>query len=248
MQYSIAIPSHKRAELLCKKTLNFLKSSEFPIENIYLFINPPEVSEYTDVLLKFHPDYLPQIIEGGAGTTGQRQKIEEYFFGKKVLCIDDDVKNLKMLHPLPLVDLIHKCFEIAERENCSLWGFQPTDNKLWLTDSADVGLKYCIGAMFGMHCRYKLNYDLDLMEDFHRTLEYFKRDGRVLRFNSIGIATTYFGKGGLEDFRKGNSQLIAATEFHNKNPTLCRLRVRDGKPPDVCIKSQIQKKIPHPFQ
>ena len=244
----IAIPSYKRSETLCKKTLHFLKSHEIPADSIYVFVEPEQRATYEAAIMRHHPDYLPNMCEGRPGTAGQRRAIEDYFTAEKIVCMDDDVAGLKMMVPLPLAHLFSECFRIAEEQKCALWGFHPSDNALSMKDQATVGLSYIIGSCFGMHTKYLLDYPNNLTEDFERTMQYYRRDGRVIRFNGVGIRTKYFGVGGLEEFRVNGAQEAAMHAFHQRYADFCRLRVREGKPTDVVIQTIAHRRIDRPFR
>lgn len=243
----IAIPSYKRSETLCKKTLHFLKQSGIPADSIYVFVEPNQRATYEAALAQHHPDYLPNICEGRPGTAGQRRAIEDAFLGERIVCLDDDIAGLKMIQPLPLIELFAKCFDIAEREGCALWGLHPSDNRLSMKDEATVGLSYIIGSFFGMNCKHLLDYPNNLTEDFERTIQYYLRDQRVIRFNGVGIKTRYFAKGGLEEYRVDDAQENAMIQFHARYNDFCRIRRRDGKHTDVVIKTLAQKRIHSPF-
>jgi len=245
---NIAIPSHRRSETLCKKTLKFLREGGISPDSIYLFVEPEEMEQYEAAIVRHHPDYIPNMCEGRPGTSGQRRAIEEFFRGGRVVSIDDDIAGIKMLHPQSLPDLFDACFRIADREGCVLWGVHPSDNGLSMRDAATVGLSWIPGGFYGMTVNTLFDYPSNLSEDFERSVQCYKRDGRVIRFNGVGMRTKCFGVGGLEKFREGGAQEAAMREFHSRFPHLCRLRVREGKPTDVVIKTLVQKRILHPFQ
>jgi hypothetical protein len=249
LSYKIAIPSHKRSKIICQKTLPLLRGLGFPADIIHIFINPPEMEEYSTAIAKAFPDYLPIMCNGRAGTSGQRRAIEDFFFDQKVICFDDDIGGLKIWgSDLAVPQLFEECFSIAEKSGCNLWGLHPSDNGLSMKDMATVGLSYIIGSCFGMKCVYKIDYTNNLTEDFERTVQYYKKDGKVIRFNGIGIKTKYFAAGGLEEFRVGDAQIEAAKDFHNRHPMLCRLRIRENKPADVVIKTISIHRYIQPFQ
>jgi len=239
MSYVIAIPTHARATSIHKKTLKLL--SVFPKSIIHIFIEPSEMASY---------DLSGYIVcPGRPGTAGQRAAIEEYFpQDTRVLCLDDDVSAIKTLVPMELPGLFERCFDVAAKEGCLLWGISPTDNGLSMRDSATVGLSYIIGSCFGFTVKHKIEYDSNLTEDFERTVQHYSRfKSPVIRFNGIGPRTKYFASGGLEEFRKGTAQEDAARTFHAKYPQFCRLRIREGKPADVVIKTIALKRITSPF-
>ena len=239
--FKIAIPSHRRAEGCVKKTLAFLAEHLVPPEIIHLFLEADDVPDYI-----LPPDYRPHIIPGRPGTKGQRAAIEDFFpIGSRLICLDDDITGLKVLGcpEYNLIDLLEECFDRADENGCALWGFHPSDNGLSMKDSVTIGLKYIIGSFFGMTLKYRLEYPTNLTEDFERTIQYYLRDGRVMRFESIGIKTKYFAIGGLHEYRVGSAQADECRAFVDKYPLLCKLRERPGKPTDILIKTISLRKI-----
>ena len=241
--FCIAIPTHKRAAVLVKKTLRFLAENLVPADIIHLFIQPEEIPDYLAVL---PADYPVKIIHGAPGTRGQRAAIEAHFpIGTRLLCLDDDVTGVKILnHPgLPLIDMIENCFETACAAGCNLWGVYPNDNGLSMRPEIYIGITFIIGAFYGVTLKYRLDYPSNLTEDFERSLQHYIRDGRVCRYNYIGLRTKFCGPGGLEQYRKGTYQEDECIAFQNRYPIHCRLRRRPGRHTDIVIRSKAQKKI-----
>ena len=194
-------------------------------------------------------DYRPKLVVGVPGINRQRRFIEEYYpVGTRVVCFDDDVTSLKMIQRRTLLKLFESCFEIADREGCKLWGFSPTSHTLSLKDEAIVGLRYIIGAAFGFTAGHRIDYPWACAEDFTRSVEHFKRDGRVIRFNGIGINTSYYKTpGGLQTYRTPEIQQHEMEEFVEAYSDLAKLRERTGKPTDCRLKLVTEKRLLRPL-
>ena len=246
MDWVVAIPSYRRAQTIHRKTLALLWSSGIPAERVTVFVaSPEEAEEYAQYFL---PSFSPSIVVGVPGIHRQRAFMESYYQkGQRVVFIDDDVSALKMIHPAALPEVIDRCFELAAAEGCALWGINPTDNGLCLKDEAVVGLRYIIGAFYGLTITHDIDYPWPVAEDYTRTVEHFKRDGRVLRFNGIGPTTRYFATGGLEETRAAGVQEPQMIEFVERYSDLATLRKRSGKPTDARFKIITYKRIEHPF-
>ena len=70
------------------------------------------------------------------------------------------------------------------------------ENKLNLSK---IKLNYCIGAFYGIINRKEMKLNLSLngdKEDVERTIQYYLKDGIVLRFNRVGFKTKYFANDG----------------------------------------------------
>jgi hypothetical protein len=162
-----------------------------------------------------------------------------------VLCIDDDVSKIKMKVQMPLAQAVDRMFDITAKEGAALFGINPCSHTLGLKDEYTVGLSYCIGAFQGIIIKDpKLETSPSpFYEDFWRTVKAYQRDGKVVRFNGLAPVTRYFSEaGGLQEFRTPEGQEDAMKDFKERFPTLCILRVREGKMTDVRIRPLIQKR------
>lgn len=243
----VAIPSYKRAKTLRCKTLAMLQREGFDKKDVTVFVADEEERMSYQAELA---DFCPNLVVGQLGIHHQRRFIESYYpAGTRLLCMDDDVSAMKRpFNPLPLKEIFASCFRIAEEEGCGLWGISPTDNGLSLKDEAVVGLRYIIGACFGMVVpSVPLDYPRPFTEDFRRSILSFKRDGKVIRFNGLGPTTRYFKEpGGLQEFRTPEGQEAQCIEFCAEFPELTTLRRREGKPTDLRLKLVTLKRIVSP--
>lgn len=244
MPFQIAIPSYKRPQVLVKKTLRMLSSAQVPQDIITIFVASQE-----EAAMYILPGY--KIVVGRPGINHQRRFIEEYYpVGTWLVCIDDDVSQVKMLHKMPLAAAVERMFEIAVEEGCFMWGVSASSHTLSMKDEYVVGLRYIIGAFHGLIIREPIELSPSpFYEDFWRTCQTYRRDGKVVRFNGLAPVTRYFAEpGGLQDFRTQDTQHLAMVEFKSMFPTLCRLRVREGRHTDVIIKSFVQKRVLRPLE
>ena len=99
MNYSIAIASHKRSDIIKDKVLKLLDNHSIPKEQIFIFVEESEIETYTTIL----PEY--QIVKGEKGIGKQRQAISDYFTTNEfIVSIDDDVSNIYE-HNKPIINL-----------------------------------------------------------------------------------------------------------------------------------------------
>ena len=238
--FYIAIPSYRRTTTLVKKTLMMLLKAEMPGDNITIFVASEEEAEMYRQFVIF------PVVVGLPGIHQQRRFIEEYYpVGSRVLCIDDDVSKIKMKVPMPLAHAVERMFDITAKEGAALWGINPCSHTLGLKDEYTVGLSYCIGAFQGIIIKEpKLETSPSpFYEDFWRTVKAYQRDGKVVRFNGLAPVTRYFSEaGGLQEFRTPEGQEDAMKDFKGRFPTLCILRMREGKMTDVRIRPLIGKR------
>ena len=244
--YVIAIPSYKRSLELPKKTLATLQRYNVPLDKIYIFSVPEEIDEYK----KTCPGY--QIICGHLGLINQRAFIENYFDkDSNILFLDDDVSDVFTLSPtntrIPISDFsqfVSDGFERMEEVGATLWSIYPVDNTMFMSGSKSVseGLSYCVGAFYGQkNTRDILLTDgYDSIEDRERTILRYLRDGKVIRYNHIGLKTKYFASGGLMASDRQRNHQIASEALVVRYPTLVRLKVRKNGYVDCQIKSKLE--------
>ena len=246
----IAIPSYNLPVTLQKKTLRMLRKNLVPADKVVVFVASEEQCE--EYLQYADPEWCPAFVVGRPGIHAQRSYIHNYWpAGTKVLCLDDDVSNIKrpFQAEMPLLELFERCFAIAERERCALWGIYPSDHGLSLKDRAVVGLTYIIGACYGIVAGSDpLQYADPFTEDFTRSVEFYKRGLGVLRFEGMGPTTRYFKEpGGLQSFRTPESQEAQMVAFAEKYPADATLRKRPGKMTDVRLERKVGRTIQAPF-
>jgi hypothetical protein len=207
MTFVVAIPSLSRAELLKKKSLLFLSSNQIPEKLIYIFVIPEEEELYKQTL----PDFQGHIVVGVKGLPAQRNFIQSYFnVNTNIFFLDDDVskwdtKHSKLFHSYSLFDFINFAFQHCIDTKAYIWSIYPTNNEFYSRNSPEIShyIRYCIGAFYGIINRpdFVLDFIVNEKEDVRRTLQYFIKDGIVLRFNRIHFETKYYGNvGGMGNF------------------------------------------------
>ena len=95
MDYIIAIPSYKRAELCRNKTLAMLRENNIPANKIYVYLaNKEERDEYEKILDK---STYNELVVGIKGLVPQREFImSSWTEGKKIVFIDDDISKIDL--------------------------------------------------------------------------------------------------------------------------------------------------------
>ena len=244
--YVIAIPSYKRTLELPLKTLATLQRYNVSLDKIFVFVVPEEIDEYK----KTCPGYT--IISGVLGLVNQRAFIENYFpLNSNILFLDDDVSDIFTLSPentrISISDFDQFVSDGFLRMNAlgvTLWSIYPVDNTMFMSGSKSetIGLTYCVGAFYGQ----KNTRDILLtpgyyaIEDRERTILRYLRDGKVLRFNHVGLKTKYFAPGGLMSLDRQRNHQMASEALVQRYPTLVRLKVRKNGYTDAQIKSKIE--------
>jgi len=241
----IAIPSYKRAQELPLKTLATLNRYGVPIDKIYIFVVPEEIKLYKETC----PGY--QIIPGVLGLVNQRTIIENYFpLNSNILFMDDDVLDIFTLSPentrIPISDFeqfVSDGFKRMEEVGATLWSIYPVNNTMFMSNSKSeiIGLTYCVGAFYGQKNTRDTHLATgDGVEDRERTILRYLRDGKVLRYNHVGLKTKYFAPGGMMSSYRQRLHEIASKELVGRYPEFLRLKIRKNGYIDCQIKSRAE--------
>jgi len=216
MEYVIAIPSYDRANALKTHTLKVLEEGLIPKNKIYIFVaNDDEHEIYTSVIGEEY-----KIIVGVLGLRDQRNFISNYFpYDTNIVSIDDDIQNfyIKNNDRLDALDNLDLAFKLGFSEcitsGAKMFGFYPCLNKLFMRGTITYNLRFIIGSCFG-YINSGVFTTISEKDDFERTMMYYLRDGKVVRFNYISMKTKYYKmKGGLQSFSNRLDKQIEAVEY-----------------------------------
>lgn len=186
------IISYKRAEICAQKSLAFLLSQNIPLDQIHIFVGGCEtdLQEYKNSCnADVHFHLVPP------GMQNARNAVYDFFPPEtKILMMDDDVRGL--LHKsAPSYNFLEECqrgFDKCTESKCSLFGFYPVANKLFMNDRIKKSCLFIYGCCFGIiNCEYR--EIMDFKDDWYRSCWFFERDGGVLRIEYLAP---------LQSFRK----------------------------------------------
>lgn len=233
----IAIPSYRRADILASRTLPMLFAGGCPPDRVTVFVGTEdEADEYRQALPK--ELYGEVRVTGQSGAlAGQRNAIaRSYPVGTRLVQVDDDVKDVlgrindKRLEPMAeLWPFLRTAFDRAALAKCFMWGVYPTANAGFMKPRARVGLAFIIGTLFGTIVR---NDPCELVrlkwkEDYERSIRFYIKDSKVLRFEDVALRTSYNNtRGGTEGVRKPEEVAEAVAEMQRKWPHLVHLNPR----------------------
>jgi hypothetical protein len=210
--YIIAIPSYKRAETLRDKSLAMLADAGISASIIHVFVATEAEKETYRSVLK--PGTYGKLVVAEPGMGAVRNFITRYFpIGKKIMNIDDDIKEFKMLSngglkPVRSLDKIFRDgFAEASKTGFRLFGFYPVANGFFMHDRVTQDLRYIIGSAWGI-----INPGIDVLkvtlddkEDVQRSIIMYLVDGGVLRYEMIAPITAYYKEpGGMQEERTKN--------------------------------------------
>ena len=231
----VAIPSFRRARTLRDKTLALLARHGVPPERITVFVaDAAEAEEYRGTLDDATYGAL-QVARPGMAAV--RNYITHFYpVGQQILCVDDDVRDLKELDPAqrnkPLQDLggfVTRAFEEAARTGFRLWGIYPVCNDCrGMRDRVTSDLRYIVGCCFGIvNPGPVLECTLDDKEDFQRSVIMYLLDGGVLRFEHVAPVTKYWTTPGGMQITRTQQRIEASAHAMAKAYTdLARLTIK----------------------
>ena len=200
MSYRIAIPSYKRPSILVNRTLKFLDNHGIDRLDIDIFLaNEAEFIEYERVM----PRGYNYVIIGKPGIGRARQFMSEFYpNGQHIVYLDDDITNIKELRIIdgkkctyPIFDfkmMIKFMFERLDNEGLALCGVSAVNNPFYLVDKITTDLKFIIGqfacVINDSDCEER---HFNLLEDYERTCNYYKKYAGVVRYNNICLEADY---------------------------------------------------------
>lgn len=229
----IAIPSYKRAETLCKKTLKYLlQDCKTDLKCITIFVaNEEEYKDYKKLVNKGL-----KIVIGKETLKGQRNFMDFYYeAGEKVLFFDDDIEGLyiksgnKTKLFTDLVSLYKIGFNECVKNNTALFGICAVNNGFYMNGKISTNLKYIVGCFYGQIITQdrSLSVTLEDKEDFERTILYFDKYKKVVRLNMIAPKTNYYDEdGGMQITRTEKRVTASALTLVNKYPQYCSLNTK----------------------
>lgn len=230
MDFVVAIPSYKRAEVLKEKTLTFLKNSEIESQRIYIFVASQEEKEIYERTLTLNT--YKEIVIGLPTLARQRQFIIDYFYyDQNILACDDDIKRIKLLTERPLVPIINKLFARTRAAGLSLWGVYPVNNLYFCKERLQKGFLYIVGCFYGFINKKDIVYpDVSCAEDKWLTIVRYQKDGGVLRYEGAAPDTVYYAKGGLFEYRERDGEKIDKEKVVSLFPDITKLKKkRNGR-------------------
>jgi hypothetical protein len=233
--FKIAIPSYKRSDIIAEKTLATLERGGVLNEDIHIFV----VAEEEELYKKACPHY--NIVVGVLGLVAQRNFIHSYFpENTPILMIDDDIKEMyyavddKTKHQITNIPfLLGRMLFRMKMEKVSICGVYPVDNPKFASANKEVTTDF----RFLIGCCYLVRNTPDsiakddegTIEDKIRTIKYFEKEKKTLRFNWLCVKTTFCAKGGLSSATRKQEHANEAKRLVLKYPQYLRLQESKGK-------------------
>jgi hypothetical protein len=220
----VCIPSYNRPELLKSKSLAFLEQSGYPSNLIFIFVSDKsEFERYQTVC----PGY--QMIVGLLGLKSQRKFISDWLSEDEIyLGMDDDIDNVKTMGK-SFLELVSDGVSAIQTRQTGLWGIMPSDNGMCFQDNTSDHLVFILGALFIARNHQDINLEGACeTDDYERSMIYFVRYGKVLRYRGAGVKTKYQGtSGGQTGFRERKREAVLG--LIERFPKMCKYRDKRGE-------------------
>ena len=228
-----AIPSYGRSSTIADQTLACLARGNVPLSDIYVFIVQEEEEAYRRAI----PRHQIQI--GLKGLIEQRMFIQGFFDQDTYIVFCDD--DLKLIHkPLDakrseeitdIPGLISQMIMRMTVEHVSICGIYPCDNKKFALANPEVttDFRFLVGIFYVIKNLKMPEVQLDPSEPYSvddkiRTIKYYQKEKKCLRFNWILIKTKYFTqKGGNWSKDRLKIHAEASEALVNRFPQYLRL-------------------------
>ena len=235
----VAIPSHGRAELLNRTTLQTLAAGGIEPDDVRIFVAPDEIPEYIAQLDKA---LYAEVVPGRLGLRQNTNAITEYYpAGERVVHIEDDVEAvwlrdgpkavLSTEHDeVDLNAVVAEGFDLCTSTGATLWGVYPVANPYFMHDSARFGVLFCIGQLFGVVNQPDLLITIDAKTDYERTLLHAERAGLVVRLDHVTCKSRMYRAGGQQrsDFTRRAANEAGALALLERFPGLVARKPKDG--------------------
>lgn len=210
MNWKVVCPSYNRVDGFKTKTLATLQYHNIPASNIYLFVANEEQKKLYEEGLE--PGSVGHIIVGIKGLPQVRNFIFDYFpKGTPLVSFDDDVRGfvrltnegkLRPVRPEEFKEIVNMAFAECKKVGANFWGDYPVPNGFYMENTISYDLKFIMGSFWGCFNPGKdvrITIGNGEKEDYMRTIQFWERDGKVVRLNFFSHKTaTYNEAGGLQ--------------------------------------------------
>jgi len=218
VDYVVAIPTHRRALTLLKRTMRYLETTNLDLDKVTLFLSDDEdFDEYS----LYHD--LDMCVTNEKNATEKFNAIHfHYPVGTRVFVMEDDIHNLcyrddhattKRTWVKDLDGMI--CESFKELGEGGIWGINPSDSTHYtamfteLSPSKEGGKQYRFSRRLNLIVAHAFGFvstcdpELAVQEasktDYERSCLYYERYGEVLRRFDIGVMTkSYEEEGGMQ--------------------------------------------------
>jgi len=211
----IVIPTYKRYTI---KTINLLEKEGFEPNEITIYVANQD--EY-DIYKNNYPNY--NIVIGIITIRGQREFIQsQYLEGEIIISMDDDIESYKHFENKNLRQIFNECIEYLKNSKSGLLSFNPSSNSFFSLKEWKFkeGNYLCVGFIHIFKVDHSIKGDIDVCEDYDRTMMYLNKYGSIVRYGQVCFKTKFDAKGGLSVYRTREVYLENVNKLLEKWPEL----------------------------
>ena len=203
MASTFIVCSYRRAEVLRAKTLALLGRCGVEPASIWVVVaSAAEAAVYRSAIDAVS---YGQLVVASKGLHNARNHVSQMIpAGQRLVFMDDDLEQLNSLRApnawaetRNLAGIVARGFDACAEHGVRLWGIYPVWNAFFMKASLVLGAPLVIGCMYSVLNSPELQLTLEEHEDFERTLQHVRADGRVIRFDDVAVKTRYWGPGGM---------------------------------------------------
>jgi hypothetical protein len=206
VDYVIAIPTYHRAQAFGDWTYKMLKDASL-LHMVVLFLQCPEdVRDYGEA----YPDL--KVVESPQGLLETANFISQHFpAGTNIVQLHDDVKHIVKFvskaqsEEVDDVDAVFtEAFRLMQAHRLGLGGMFPYNNTFHkpkhavTTDLSFVHDPVTFIHLYGDRSPVVLQKQFEQKQDYHRSIEFYKRDDGVLRLNHYAFEHQGYNKSNLK--------------------------------------------------
>lgn len=247
------VKSHHRVDRFYDKTYTkVILKYGFDLSKVYVFISDPD-----DMALYSKKYPKINIIKAPKGVAAVDNFITGYFPAlQKIIYMNDDVSGiqelvngkLKLIEPLKLIKIIKAMFSKMVLNKITYGGFYPVPNNMFMLGVGKINYGLClIMDPFSLVINNKsVRITISDKSDFEKSIQHFKFQGALMRYNRIALKVEYYGKKGGFQGRDAATEMVSAKKMMSKYPNYISgiMVKKEGKtslrikriPPNIDIK------------
>jgi hypothetical protein len=226
----IAIPSLNRQTLISNLTLKYLSDSGYPAHLIDIFV--ASEAQRKEYMSNVPASMYGTVVVGVLGLAPQRNFITKFYPEEAIyVSMDDDVRSLVFKDRMLFLPFIKMCVKELATGKAGLMGILPNSDKRRMREHTTEHLSHIVGSFFVIKNHHDIKIGVEEKEDYERSILYYLRYGRILRYQGGGVDTKYaVTPGGLQQPGREKRMSDGAEYMVSKYPGLVIRKDKKGLP------------------
>lgn len=231
----LVIASYKRPLSIGLQTLHFLNRISYPASKISIFVSDSDQAKLYKSWVE--PHLYGQIIVGVLGLKEQRNFITDWLSEDEIyISMDDDLCDVKCMPEHSFMGLIKDAISKIRTREYGLAGCLSNSDGRRFKNDYTHHLSHIVGCFWIARNHKDLQIEgYQEKEDYERTIKYFIKYGRVLRYRWAGVYTKYVQDvGGIALEGRKQREVLACLDLTTRFPGYCK-RINKGDWPDISL-------------